>query len=161
MGCPICSWSLDNPNYLLFHETKYWRVVLAPNQCLIGRSLLHLKRHCGDLAELKPDEIFDWLSIVKSLESALQTAFDASMFNWSCYMNHAYREVPPDPHVHWWAVPRYNHRVQIDSWVFEDPQFGHPYDHYRWTEVPQELHHQIASRIKQAWEETDHGYKQS
>jgi ribonuclease HI len=47
-------------------------------------------------------------------------------------MNHAYRNDPPNPHVHWWGVPRYNHAVVIDEWVFEDPQFGNPYDHYRW-----------------------------
>ena len=149
MACPICSWSPDDPKYLLLYETKYWRVVLALNQSLIGRSVFHLKRHCGDLADLTPDELLEWLTLVKTFEYALQRAFDATMFNWSCYMNLAYREIPPEPHVHWWAVPRYNNPVQIDSWVFEDPQFGNPYDHNRWIEVPRELHQHIAGRIKQ------------
>jgi diadenosine tetraphosphate (Ap4A) HIT family hydrolase len=69
MACPICSWSPDNPDYLLLHETRYWRVVLASNQCLVGRCILHLKRHCGDVAETTPDEILEWLTIVNTLEN--------------------------------------------------------------------------------------------
>jgi diadenosine tetraphosphate (Ap4A) HIT family hydrolase len=150
MACPICSWSPDNPDYLLLHETRYWRVVLAPNQYLVGRCVIHLKRHCGDVADTTPDEIVEWLTIVNTVERALRTAFDATMFNWSCYMNHSYREDPPAPHIHWWAVPRYNHHVTIGNWIFRDPDFGNPYDHYRWLEVPREIHQQIASRIQRA-----------
>jgi len=150
MHCPICSWSSDDPVYLLLYETEYWRVVLAPNQRLVGRCLLHLKRHCGDVAETTPDELLDWLTIVNVLENALRTAFDATMFNWSCYMNHSYRENPPYPHVHWWAVPRYNHQVRINDWKFEDTEFGNPYSHYNSLEVSKELHNQIGERIKQA-----------
>lgn len=155
MMCPICSWSLDNPNYPLLHETEHWRVVLAPNQSLVGRSVVHLKRHCGDLSALTPDELLEWLHLVKTMEGALRAAFNATMFNWSCYMNHAYREDPPEPHIHWWVVPRYNHPVQIDGRLFEDPQFGNPYDHNRWVEVPTELHHRIAKQIRQAIAQVD------
>ena len=153
MACPICKWSSDNPVYLLLHETKYWRVVLAPNQRLVGRCILHLKRHGGDVSETTPEELLEWLNIVRVLEKALQMAFDATMFNWSCYMNHSYRDNPPEPHIHWWAVPRYNHQVQIDNWVFEDTEFGNPYDHYNMVEVPRELHNRIAERITQAIEQ--------
>ena len=150
MMCPICSWSPDNPNYLLLFETRFWRVVLAPNQSLVGRCVVHLKRHCGDVADTNPDELLEWLTVVKTLENALRAAFDTTMFNWSCYMNHAYRENPAQPHIHWWAVPRYNHSVRINDWVFEDPEFGNPYDHYRWIEIPKEIQQQIAERVKQA-----------
>jgi diadenosine tetraphosphate (Ap4A) HIT family hydrolase len=102
------------------------------------------------VADITPDELLDWLTVVKTLEAALRTAFDATLFNWSCYMNHSYRESPPDPHIHWWAVPRYNHQVQIDDWVFEDPQFGNPYDHNRWIKVPPEIHRKIAEEIRRA-----------
>ena len=92
MTCPICSWSPDNQDYLLVCETTFWRVVLAPNQCLVGRSIIHLKRHCGDLADIKPAELLEWLEIVTIMETALRRAFDATMFNWSCYMNLSYRD---------------------------------------------------------------------
>jgi diadenosine tetraphosphate (Ap4A) HIT family hydrolase len=149
MPCPICSWTPNDQKYLLLFETQYWRIVLAPNQCLIGRSLLHLKRHCSDLADLTPEETLDWLTLVKIFESAIRRGFDATLFNWACYMNSSFIQDPPMPHIHWWVVPRYNHLVHVDLWTFEDPHFGAPYDHKRWIEVPPELHHQIADRIKQ------------
>lgn len=150
MACPICAWSPGNLDYPLLYETRLWRVVLAPNQCLIGRSVVCSKRHVGDIADLTQDELLEWLAVVKAVESALRSAFDATMFNWSCYMNLSYREPVPDPHIHWWAVPRYNHPIKIDEWMFEDPDFGSPYDHGRWLDVPREIHRQIAERIQQA-----------
>jgi len=150
MACPICAWSPDSPVYSLLYETDTWRVVLAPNQALVGRCILHLKRHCGDLAELTADEVLDWLAVVKIMENALRTAFDATLFNVSRYMNHAYRENPPDPHIHWWLVPRYNHKVELQGWSFEDPEFGNPYRHDLSLEVPESLHGEIGARIRLA-----------
>ena len=150
MTCPICSWSPDNPDYLFVYETRFWHVVLAPNQSLVGRCVVHLRRHCGDVAETSPAEILDWLNLVAIMERALRRAFDATMFNWSCNMNLAYRKNPPDPHVHWWVVPRYNHPVNVGTWVFEDSHFGSPYDHSLWIEVPEEVHQQISERLRQA-----------
>lgn len=148
--CPICSSSKDDPHYRYLFETQHWRAVLAPNQCLLGRSVVHLKRHTGDLANLTPEEVVDWLGMVKTLEAALRMAFGATLFNWACYMNLAYRAQSPDPHVHWWAVPRYSHAVEIDSFKFEDPDFGSPYDHQRWLDVPQDVRQQIVERILSA-----------
>ena len=150
MTCPICAWSPDNPDHLLVYETSLWRVVLAPNQCLIGRCVIHLKRHCGDLAETTLDETLDWLNIVKIMENALRKAFDTTMFNWACYMNLSYRENLPDPHIHWWVVPRYNHTVKISTLIFEDPHFGGPYDHSMWLDVSKEVRQQIVERLRQA-----------
>jgi diadenosine tetraphosphate (Ap4A) HIT family hydrolase len=150
MNCVICAWTPDDLEYRFVYETKLWRVVLAPNQCLIGTCVVHLKRHSGDLAELTKDEILDWLDLVKNHEAALQGAFGATMFNWSCYMNHAYREKAPNPHIHWWAVPRYNHVVSIENWHFEDPQFGNPYNHDRWLEVPNDIHQHVGEQIRNA-----------
>ncbi len=150
MICPICSWSPDNQDYLLVYETTFWRVVLAPNQCLVGRCVIHLKRHCGDVAETRPGELLDWLNIVMIMETALRRAFDATMFNWSCYMNHSYRENPPNPHIHWWVVPRYNHLVKLGTMTFEDPRFGGPYDHSTWLDIPKDTRQQIAERLRRA-----------
>ena len=131
MECPICAWLPENLEYRFVYETRLWRVVLAPNQSLVGRCIVNLKRHSGDLAKLTHDEMLDWLVLVKSHEIALRSAFDATMFNWSCYMNHAYRERQPNPYIHWWAVPRYNHAVTIQDWTFDDPNFGNPYDPWK------------------------------
>lgn len=148
MNCPICSWTPDNPDYLPLSQTKFWRICLAPNQCLLGRCVIHLKRHCGDLAELTQDELLEYLEVVRQVEASTKSAFGATMFNWSCYMNHAYRENPPNPHIHWWAVPRYDHTVEFGSLIFEDPHFGNPYDHYRVLNILKETRLEIAEEIK-------------
>ena len=150
MTCPVCAWTPDDPDYLWVYETSLWRVVLAPNQCLVGRCIMCLKRHCGDVAETRPAEILEWLNIVTIMETALRRAFKATMFNWSCYMNFAYREIPPNPHIHWWVVPRYDHSVEVSSLIFEDPRFSSPYDHTTWLDVPKAVRLQIAERIQQA-----------
>jgi hypothetical protein len=61
-----------------------------------------------------------------------------------------HRESVPDPHIHWWAVPRYKHPVKIREWIFKDPDFGDPYDPYRWVDVPKEIHQHIAELIQHA-----------
>ena len=151
MNCPICSWSPENEEYLFIRETGCWRICLAPNQSLIGRCVIHLKRHAGDLADLTGDEWADFLNVVKRVEGALRSAFEATMFNWSCYMNHAYRENHPDPHVHWWAVPRYARALRFGGRTFEDPQFGDPYDHGRRLDLPKDLRGEIAEKIRKTY----------
>jgi len=151
MTCPICSWSPNNPDYLFLYETGHWRAVLAPNQSLVGTCVIHLKRHAGDLADLTPEEMLELLELIRKHEWVLEKALEATMFNWSCYMNHAYRNEPPDPHVHWWAVPRYIHVVKIEDWTFNDPDFGNPYRHERWQEVPAAVRKAIARKIQKAW----------
>jgi len=148
MNCPICSWSPDNTDYLFITETQYWRICLAPNQSLLGRCVIQLKRHAGDLADLSKDELLDFLNVVKRVEMIIKSAFNATMFNWSCYMNLSYRENPPNPHIHWWVVPRYDHAVRFGERVFEDPHFGNPYDHDRWLNLSKDARDEIAEKIK-------------
>lgn len=148
MNCPICSWSPDNADYLFISETRFWRICLAPNQTLLGRCVIHLKRHAGNLADLTEDEWNDFLNVVKRVEETLRSAFNVTMFNWSCYMNHAFRENPPKPHIHWWAVPRYERAVWFGGMVFEDPHFGNPYDHGRRLDLPKSLRDEIAEKIR-------------
>lgn len=50
------------------------------------------------------------------------------MFNWSCLMNFAYRNDPPDPQVHWHFRPRYKHPVDFAGEKFEDRAFGSHYE---------------------------------
>lgn len=148
MICPICSWSSDNQDYILLRELQYWRICLAPNQSLIGTCVVYLKRHTGDLANISEPEWLEFLKVVKYVEAAMKLTFGATMFNWACYMNHAYRESPPNPHVHWWLVPRYDHAVNFEDMIFEDPHFGNPYDHDRVIEAPKKLRLKIGESIK-------------
>ncbi len=150
MTCQICSWDSGNSDHKFIYQTNYWRVVLAPNQALLGRCVLHLLRHEPQLSGLTTAEHSDWFTLVKALEAALRSAFNSTLFNWSCYMNHAYRENPPNPHVHWWIVPRYDHPFDLLGMQFADPDFGSPYDHSRRIELPDVAYKEIAYRIIEA-----------
>lgn len=136
MACPICATRPDDTEHLRCYETTHWRVALAPNQSLLGRCAIHTKRHVGDLAALTEMEVLDLFALIGRFEAAARAAFGATMFNWSCYMNHHYREARPDPHIHWWAVPRYDHDVVFAGHTFTDPAFASPYDHARWRDLP-------------------------
>ena len=144
--CIICQYlKKDIPIY----ETKYWRVVLASDQRYLGRCFVALKRHCGNLAELKKEEWLDFAELAKKLEAALKKAFDATMFNWTCLMNNAYQEAHPNPHVHWHFRPRYNHKVKFAGLIFEDEEFGHHYDNVKSKEISTETKNKIIEKINQ------------
>lgn len=111
----------------LIYETSHWRTILAADQAYLGRSVVVLKRPCGDLANMKEEELLDFLQVVRKLENAFRKAFNAAMFNWSCLMNLAYQNHPPNPQVHWHVRPRYSQKVEFADEVFEDKEFGHHY----------------------------------
>lgn len=152
MACPICAWPQGSQDYPLLLETPLWRVVLAPNQALLGRCVVQLKRHEGELAHQTEAETREWLELVRRLEPALRKAFGATMFNWSCYMNHSYRVKPYEPHIHWWVVPRYEAAVAFAGLRFTDPTFGEPYEHGRYITVSDELRATVVARLKAALE---------
>lgn len=115
--------SVDNSLHIF--DTPYWNVVLNPNQTYLGRSVVVLKRPCADLAEITEEELLDFFGIVRKVEKLFRITFDATMFNWSCLMNNAYQETPPNPQVHWHCLPRYDHPVEFADRTFTDPNFGH------------------------------------
>lgn len=106
-------------------ETDHWSVQLNPNQKYVGRSVVNLKRSCGNLAELTNEEVLEFLQVVKKVQKLLQSTLGATMFNWSCLMNNAYQTASPNPQVHWHCVPRYKSSTIFDGKVFSDPNFGH------------------------------------
>ncbi len=114
-----------NPSLFQLFETKYWNVVLLEEQRYLGRSVVELKRECGDLADLTEEEILDFFQIIAKMQDLLRKTFDATMFNWACLMNNAYQEVTPKPQIHWHFIPRYNHEVTFVSETFKDINFGH------------------------------------
>jgi len=147
MECVFCKKTDCDDDFI--YETKYWIVFLALDQSYLGRCVVVLKRHCGDLAELTQEEWLDFSEIVKKLESALKKSFDATMFNWTCLMNHAYRNNPPNPHVHWHLRPRYNHDVEFAGLTFKDPDFGRHYDRARKQEISEDVRRKIIEKIRE------------
>lgn len=146
MGCEICQRLNEKED--LIYETKYWKIFISDNQSTLGRAFVTLKRHCGDLAELKEEEILDFLKIIKELETAIKKSFNATMFNWSCLMNNAYKEDKPKPHIHWHVRPRYRKEVNFERLIFKDEEFGHHYDNKKTKEVSKEVREKIIDKLK-------------
>ncbi len=109
---------------LCVFESTHWKVVLNPNQTYLGRCVVVLKRECGNLPDLLPTEWGDLHAVIKRMEKVIRNALGATMFNWSCFMNHAYREFPPKPQVHWHVLPRYGTPVDLGDLHYTDPNFG-------------------------------------
>lgn len=148
MSCEICSFVQEAENPII--KTKQWAVLLASEQAYLGRCYVTLERHCGDLAQLHDLEWLELHEIVRKLESAVEKTFEPSLFNWSCLMNLAYQNDPPNPHVHWHFIPKYNHKVKFNGLIFDDPEFG---DHYarekqRSMVVSEEVKKEIIIAIK-------------
>jgi diadenosine tetraphosphate (Ap4A) HIT family hydrolase len=145
MECVGCLTPKDNE---LIFETNFWKVILADDQAYLGRSYVTLKRHCGSLSELSQSEWDDFYIIVSKLESAVKKAFGASLFNWSCLMNLAYQNTPPNPHVHWHFKPRYKTPIDLDGEIFTDEEFGNHYSTARHHIVNGSIFSSIVDRIK-------------
>jgi diadenosine tetraphosphate (Ap4A) HIT family hydrolase len=107
-------------------ETEHWKVILAEDQTFLGRGVISLKRRpCTSLSELRDEELVDLKqNVIIPYEAAVKSAFGAELFNWSCFMNFAYRNTPPDPHVHWHVRPRYRNPVEFAGEHFVDEWFG-------------------------------------
>lgn len=146
MDCEICE-VLQKNDYLI-HQTKYWRIALAPQQTYIGRCYVTLLRHCPDLAELTEDEWQDFIQIVKDLEQAIRLAFEPGVFNWFCQMNDAFRKELSNPHVHWHVRPRYKQKVEFSGQTFEDLEFGHRHSYTREETYPEDVLLNIINKIK-------------
>ena len=113
----------------LILETKYWKVELnTSDQTNLGRAYITAKRNVDAMSDLTNEEWIDFGAVVKKLEAACKKAFGATMFNWTCLMNNAYQNDPPNPHVHWHFRPRYNHPVEFAGEIFTDDAFGHHYE---------------------------------
>ncbi len=148
MGCDICKFVKKAEN--LVFETKYWVALLSNDQAYLGRCYVSLKRHCGDLAELNKNEWEDLLILIGKLEKTVKKAFNADLFNWTCLMNLAYQNDPPNPHIHWHFRPRYSHPINFNNLIFKDPEFGKHYarEPERSFEVSKEMQQKIIEKLK-------------
>jgi len=127
MGCHVCEMAAKKDDKDLIFETPFWEVLLSYNQRYLGRCYIFSKRHFGQMSDMTPEEVLDFLEVVKKIEAAIKKAFGATMFNWSCLMNNFYKEENPDPHLHWHVKPRYREKVVVAGKTFEDREFAHHY----------------------------------
>lgn len=114
---------------MTLYQGKYWEVVFTewcqefPGECIISST----KEHLSDLTE---EEWIELGLIEKKLERVCQKLFQATMFNFACLMNNAYRD-HEKPHVHFHFIPRYENKREILNKTYQDRHFG--YNMWKWA----------------------------
>lgn len=154
-GCPGCTAVDADPSLVAF--SRSWKVLLHPNQSLLGACIVSTIRHVPRLADLSNEESEDFHALVVLLEPALERAFGAALVNFMCLRNYAFREVNPEPpfkggkpnpHVHWHCLPRYRQQVSFEGLMFDDPSFGDQANQPART-IPSSLREKVIARIRE------------
>lgn len=111
------------------YQGKYWTVVFVKwSQEFIGDCIISSKKE--SLSELTSEEWIELGKIEKELERVCKKLFNATMFNFACLMNNAYRD-NETPHVHFHFIPRYKNAITIFNKVYKDKHFG--YNFWKWS----------------------------
>ncbi len=114
---------------MTLYKGKYWEVVFEewcqefPGQCIISNKK-------ESLSDLTSEEWTELGLIEKELERICQKLFNATMFNFACLMNNAYRD-HETPHVHFHFLPRYENKQEILNKTYQDRHFG--YNMWKWS----------------------------
>lgn len=109
-----------------FFETHYWKILLKSDQRYLGSLIIKTKAGREHLPDLTQEEQLDFFVLIKKLELFFTEKIGATMFNYSCLMNNAYRD-SETPHVHYHFMPRYKTPVTVLHHEFSDPNFGQHY----------------------------------
>ena len=111
------------------YKGKYFEVVYVDwCQEFIGQCII--SGYKENLSEMTSDEWTELGKIEKELERVCKKLFNATMFNFACLMNNAYRDNEKS-HVHFHFMPRYRDKVYIFSKVYVDKHFG--YNFWKWS----------------------------
>ena len=111
------------------YKGKYFEIVFEEwCQEFVGQCIISGHRKC--LSEMSTDEWIELGKLEKELERVCKKVFGATMFNFSCLMNNAYRD-NEEPHVHFHFIPRYNKKIVLFNKKYVDKHFG--YNFWKWT----------------------------
>lgn len=111
------------------YKGKYWTVTFGvwcqdhPGYCIVGNDK-------ESLSELTGEEWVELGIIEKELERVCKKLFNATMFNFACLMNNAYRD-EETPKVHYHFVPRYKNELKLFNKIYKDRHFG--YNFWKWN----------------------------
>jgi diadenosine tetraphosphate (Ap4A) HIT family hydrolase len=115
------------------YKGKYFEVVFEewsqefPGACIISGSK-------ESLSEMTNEEWIELGFLEKELERVCKKLFNATMFNFACLMNNAYRD-NEKPHVHFWFVPRYKNDLEIFGKKYKDKHFGYNFWKYKLSKI--------------------------
>ena len=110
------------------YKGKYWDVIFGiwtqdhPGYCIVGNNK-------ESLSDLEKDAWTELGLIEKELERVCKKVFGATMFNFCCLMNNAYRD-NEKPKVHYHFVPRYKDEIKLFGKTYKDKHFG--YNFWKW-----------------------------
>lgn len=121
---------------------------MGNNHAYFGRAYMTLRSHKPSLGSLSTEEWQDFEQTVQRLEKAYKEVYGAEPLNWGCYMNHAFRSEPFNPHVHWHIYPRYKNAPVFEGIEYEDQLFGNFYDNKLEKNVDEETVYKITSKLK-------------
>ncbi len=122
-----CEWCDFQEKEWLLLETPSWSLYLADIQDYVGRCILVLNRHCGNISELTTQEWLELKDIIDRLEVLYIDVLGADLCNWSCLMNDFYKDSEPNPHLHIHVRPRYSEPIVINNHDYADTEFAHHY----------------------------------
>jgi len=110
------------------YKGKNWNVIFGdwcqdhPGYCIIGNDK-------ESLSYLSSEAWKELGQIEKELERVCKKVLGATMFNFCCLMNNAYRD-NEKPHVHYHFVPRYKNELKLFGKTYKDKHFG--YNFWKW-----------------------------
>ena len=111
------------------YESENWKVVFGNwSQEFVGYSIITSTKE--SLSELTDEDWKELGRLEKELERICKKLFNATMFNFSCLMNNAYRD-NEKPHVHFHFMPRYKDELNLFNKVYKDKHFG--YNFWKWA----------------------------
>lgn len=145
--CDACEFLKKPQNQIL--EAKYWCVGIGDNHAYLGRAFITLRSHKAKLGELNNEEWQEFQDIIGKLEVAYKQSLGAEPLNVGCFMNHAFRTDPANPHVHWHVYPRYKKAPEIDGVAYDDPLFGNFYDDNATRIVSDKIVEKIATKLRE------------
>lgn len=94
-----------------------------PGQCIISSNK-------ESLSDLSDEEWIELGKLEKELERICKKVLNATMFNFACLMNNAYKD-NEKPHVHFQFIPRYKNNMSLFNKVYKDKHFG--YNFWKWA----------------------------
>ena len=111
------------------YKGKNWMVVYVDwCQEFVGDCIISSDKE--SLSELSDEEWIELGKLEKELERISKKLFNATMFNFTCLMNNAYRD-NEKPHVHFHFIPRYKYKLKLFNKTYQDKHFG--YNFWKWA----------------------------
>lgn len=112
------------------YETENWIVDFVDiKQNFLGRCKIISKKNKRELSGLTTEEWRELGIIEKTLESVCKQLFNATMFNFACLTNFAYKD-KQQAIIHFHFILRYNHTVNIFNKKYKDKYFDYKLWHW-------------------------------